>query len=37
MGILIRAGVKSDVAAQLAGVEGAEFISGVPITLRQQE
>ncbi len=37
MGILIRSGVKSDIAAQLAGVDGAEFIPGMPVTIRQQE
>ena len=37
MGAFIRAGVESEVAAQLAGVEGAKFIPGMPVTIRQRE
>ena len=34
LGSLIRAGVTSEDAARLVGVEGVDFIDGVPITLR---
>lgn len=37
MGTLIRAGVKNGDAAQLAGVEGVEFLPGMPVTLREVE
>ena len=37
LGTLVRAGVKNSSAAHLAGVEGAEFIPGQPITIRQNE
>ena len=37
MGILIRSGVESSVAAELAGIEGARFMPGMPITIRQQD
>ena len=34
MGVMIRAGVKAESAARLAGIEGAEFLEGRPITLK---
>ena len=34
MGVMIRAGVKAESAARLAGIEGAEFLQGRPITLK---
>ena len=37
MGVLIRAGVKSDDAARLAGVSDVEFLPGMPVTLREVE
>lgn len=37
MGVLIRSGVEPSVAAEIAGVEGAKFIPGMPVTIRQQE
>lgn len=37
MGILIRAGVKAESAAEIAGVDGAEFWDGRPVTLRYSD
>lgn len=34
MGVMIRAGVKPDVAAQRVGLGGMEFLDGKPITLK---
>lgn len=37
MAVMIRAGVKPDVAAQQAGIEGLEFLEGRPITLKYDD
>ena len=37
MGVLIRAGVKSEDAARLSGVEGVAFHEGMPVTIREVE
>lgn len=34
MGVMIRAGVKPEVAAQQVGLSGLEFLDGKPITLK---